>query len=254
MNKKKCAVFTIVKNESYFLPIWIKHYKKYFDSKDIYVLDHESNDGSTTNLDVNVINIFNDLAFDHQWLVDTVQGVQKRLLEEYECVLFAESDELIYTLEKPLNEVITEFISDSNSLYQTATGREIVEDLGKEKSLEPEDEIMEYRNFWFDDPQYHKTLLSKVPLEWVWGFHKIKNGDVDKKYNLWLCHLHRCDFDRMLKRHEERAKKWNLKDDGKEAGFQHRIGDREGVLKYFKDIANPAELIPSKHKQALKGI
>ena len=45
--KKKCAVFTIVKNENYFLPIWLKHYKRYFDNSDIYVLDHQSNDGST---------------------------------------------------------------------------------------------------------------------------------------------------------------------------------------------------------------
>ena len=252
MKKRKCAVFTIVKNESYFLPIWINHYKKYFNVDDIYILDHESNDGSTSNLDVNVVHIFNDLAFDHQWLIDTVQGMQKTLLNDYDCVLFAESDELIYTLEKPLNEVILDFINDENSLYQTATGRELIQDLENEKPLEDNDNIFEFRSLWFDDPQYHKTLLSKIPLEWIWGFHKIKKGEIDKKYGLWLCHLHRCDFNKMLKRHEERAKKWKLKDDGEDAGFQHRIGDREGVLNYFNNIPNKPEQIPNNHKEILK--
>ena len=101
--KKKCAVFTIVKNENYFLPIWLKHYKKYFNNSDIYVLDHQSNDGSTNNLDVNVIRIDYKLAFDHHWLVQTVQQQQTKLLEEYESVLFAEVDEIIYTVNEPLN-------------------------------------------------------------------------------------------------------------------------------------------------------
>jgi hypothetical protein len=79
--KKKCAVYTIVKNENYFLPKWIKHFTKYFDNSDIYILDHQSSDGSTSNLDVNVIEVINELAFDHQWLLDTVENYQSVLLE-----------------------------------------------------------------------------------------------------------------------------------------------------------------------------
>jgi len=252
--KKKCAVFTIVKNENYFLPIWLKHYKKYFDNSDIYVLNHQSDDGSTDNLDVNVELIVNELAFDHQWLVDTVQNFQVKLLEKYDSVLFAESDELVYTLEKPLNEVIDEFLLDGSVLVQTCTAKEVMENLGVEKELELGDEIFQHRHQWYDNPIYHKTLLSKVPLLWVWGFHFIKNGEPNKKYNLQMAHLHRCDFNLMLKRHQERATKWNLKDDGAGVGFQHRIGDRVGVLKYFNNIEGKIEIIPQEHKDALNGI
>ena len=69
-----------------------------------------------------------------------------------------------------------------------------------------------------------------------------------------MAHLHRLDFELMLKRHEERANKWNLKNDGEGVGFQHRIGDREGVMKYFKDISSIPELIPQHHKTILKNI
>ena len=69
-----------------------------------------------------------------------------------------------------------------------------------------------------------------------------------------MVHLHRVDFEMMLKRHEERAKKWNLKNDGPGFGFQHRIGDREGVMEYFKNITSMPTLIPYEHKIILEGI
>ena len=254
--KKKCAVFTIVKNESYFLPIWIKHYKRYFNNSDIYVLDHQTNDGSTSNLDVNVVSVVNELAFDHRWLVEVVQSFQKDLLENYECVLFAESDEIIYSIDKALDESINDFInSDFN--YIRFKVYEIIKDLQKEKILSIDESIIKNRNYWFDNWMYSKSLLSKVPLQWTWGFHNLASypNDPTGTFGLTLCHLHRVDFELMLERHEERATKWKLKNDGPVAGYQHRIGDREGVLEYFNKVIVEGcviEEIPLEHKNKLE--
>jgi len=252
--KKKSAIFTIVKNENYFLPIWIKHYKKYFDESDIYVLDHQSDDGSTSNLNVNVVPVINELAFDHQWLVNTVQNFQKELLEKYECVVFAESDEILYSTEKPFNLVIEDLINNPNQDYITCIGYEVIE-MKDECSLTPEDEIFKNRNYWFKySNHYDKTLISKIPLNWIWGFHSVHGKPKLFTNGVYMVHLHRVDFEMMLKRHEERANKWKLKNDGEGVGFQHRIGDREGVMKYFKDIPSIPELIPDEHKKILNGI
>ena len=252
--KKNSAIFTIVKNENYFLPIWIKHYKKYFEESDIYILDHQSTDGSTNNLTVNVIPVINELAFDHNWLVTTVQDFQKELLEKYECVVFAESDELLYSIEKPLNEIIIDLINDTNQEYITCIGFEVIE-MREERSLTPDDEIFKNRNYWFKHSlHYDKTLISKIPLSWCWGFHSANGKEKKFTHGVHMVHLHRVDFEMMLKRHEERANKWKLKDDGPGVGYQHRIGDREGVMKYFKDIPTKPTLIPNEHKIILKGI
>ena len=253
--KKKCAVFTIVKNESYFLPIWIKHYKKYFSNSDIYVLNHQSNDGSTDNLDVNVIEVVNELAFDHQWLVNTVGSFQSKLLQEYNCVIFAESDELIYSIDKNLNDTIDDFIS-SDFNYVKCKGYEVIQDLENEKSITEEDSIFDNRDNWYECSLYNKPLLSKVPLNWAWGFHNLSHypeTDPIGTYGLTLCHLHRVDFEFMLKRHEERAKKWNLKNDGN-AGAHHRICDRDELLKFFNDVNSEIVKIPKEHKDQLNGI
>ena len=251
--KKKSAVFTIVKNEDYFLPIWIKYYKKYFDESDIYILDHQSDNGSTNNLTVNVIPVINELAFDHQWLVDTVQNFQKELLEKYECVVFAESDELLYSIEKPLNEIIIDLINNKNQDYITCVGYEVIQ-MKDEKSLTFEDEIFKNRNYWFKTFNYDKTLISKIPLNWCWGFHNTNGKEKKFTHGLYMAHLHRVDFEMMLKRHEERSKKWNLKNDGPGVGYQHKIGDREGVMELFKNTPSKIISIPNEHKIILKGI
>ena len=225
----------------------------FFDKNDIYILDHDSDDNSTTDLDVNVVKIHNTLAFDHQWLVNTVQNFQKELLEKYECVVFAESDELIYSIEKPLNEIILDLINNPSEDYITCIGYEVIEMKG-ETSLNQSDEIFKNRNYWFKYSNYDKTLISKIPLTWCWGFHHVNGKIINQSHGLYMTHLHRVDFEMMLKRHEDRAKKWNLKNDGDGVGFQHRIGDREGVMDYFKNIPSIPELIPIEHKIMLEGI
>ena len=258
--KKKCAVFTIVKNEDYFIPIWIKHYQRFFDNSDIYVLDHQSNDGSTDKLEVNLVNVINEVAFDHQWLVDTVQNFQRKLLNEYECVLFAEADEIIYSNEMDFKDLVDKFLQ-SDKPFLKCVGYEIMQDLEKEKTITKDDSIIENRNYWFSDWRYNKPLLSKIAINWAWGFHNFSHYPPDNEnmydFGLTLCHLHRVDFEFMLKRHEDRAKNWNMKNDG-ESGWHHKVGDREGVLKYFKEeVANLGFLaveIPEEHKIALKGL
>ncbi len=68
------AVFTQVKNEKVFLPIWINHYSQYFNTEDLYVLDHQSKDGSADNLSVNRIITKNPYTEDNKWRVGVVEA------------------------------------------------------------------------------------------------------------------------------------------------------------------------------------
>lgn len=254
MVKKPCAVFTTVKNEPVFIPVWLKHYQNYFDNKDIYILNHQSTDGSTENLPVNVINVVNDLTFDHEWLKNVMENMQGTLLESYTSVLFAEVDELIYTVDKPLNDVITEF-NASPSMFQTCTGYEVCQRLGTEPPVDLSKNIFEQRDYWYrDSVGFDKTLLSKKALDYVWGFHKLKNGEEDRLFQLFLCHLHKFDFELMLARHQERVV-WKKKDDDFEkfgASWHQRVFERNALLKYFYGHdRTTVEHIPENHKKIL---
>ena len=129
-------------------------------------------------------------------------------------------------------------------------GYDVVQNVEKEKCLQPGDDVFRYRDYWYPNNMYDKTLISKVPLYWAWGFHTT-NRPVNKTMNVYMAHLHRVDLEQMYERHKERATKWTLKDDGS-AGFHHRIGDREGVEKFFHDIPHHMlTKIPLEHKVKL---
>lgn len=244
--KKRCAVFTTVKNESIFLPIWLKHYQQFFENEDIYVLDHQSTDGSTINLPVNVKTVTNEFVNDHDWLVKLAQDFQRELLTRYQCVIFAESDEILYPLGKPFSQAIDEFIQ-SDDLYLTCQGYSLVQDIQNEIALQKGDVISEKRNYWYKDPAEDKTLISKIPLEWKWGFHSLRYRGNNYNVDWYIAHLHRFDFQTMVARHQERTN-FKQKQDG---GGTHWKSDEKDIFDVFQQTASQPILIPDNHKKAL---
>lgn len=247
--KKRCAVFTTVKNENVFLPIWLRHYQQYFENEDIYVLDHQSTDNSASNLSVNVKEVTNECVNDHQWLIKLAEEFQEELLQTYQCVIFAESDEILYSLKKPLNETIDDFIrSDDN--YVTFNGFSVIQNPETEEPLKPGDKIFSKRNYWFQDNAENKTLMSKVPLQWNWGFHSIKNGSNNFHNDCYIAHLHRFDLNTMIERHQIRTS-FKQKNDG---GGTHWRSNANEIRQMFVTISGQPFLIPEEHKNALKNL
>jgi len=251
--KKKAAVFTIVKDELYFLPRWIKHYQKSFGNEDIYILDHNSTDGSTKDLSVNVIQVNNTISFDHDWLVNQVQNFQQDLLQKYECVLFSEVDEFVYTVEQPLTKLIEQFINDVDINYLTTNTYDLVQSVdNKEFSLNEQEDILSKRSYWIHNPNFGKTLLSKIPLNWSVGFHTLVDKVPCYKYDLFMLHLHKWDFKLMCKR-TFRIKNWTYIDDMN--GWHNKLKTYEELFDYFvENRENSLTLMDEKHKKSLKGL
>ena len=68
----------------------------------------------------------------------------------------ARSDELIYSIEKPLNEIILDLINNPSEDYITCIGYEVIEMKG-ETSLNKSDEIFKNRNM--------AAVLNENPLQ-----------------------------------------------------------------------------------------
>jgi len=217
--KKDKAIFTICHIETFFLPRWINYYSAFFENEDIYVLLH--NDNTVLN-NVNAVYISTSDLFDHKWLRNTVQNFQRKLLQSYECVVFAEIDEFIYSLNVPLDENINRFLSDESCQYQTVTGYDIIQDLDNEPSLSYElsEKIIKNRKYRVkrDLNIKHvsdKTLITKIPLKYSVGFHCLEDGDkmIKGPYNFQMVHLHKIDWEMTKARHIERLDMPLKKDD-----------------------------------------
>lgn len=230
------AVFTIVQNEATFLPIWLRYYSRHFDSEDIYVLDHDSTDGSTAGLEgkCNVISVHRDRKFDHMWLKGVVEDFQAFLLRSYGTVLFAEADEFVVA-DPGRYEGLAQYVAQLDGPAATCTGYNVIQQPG-EPPLRFGEPLLAQRSQWNHSPQYSKRLLSRVPLRWNAGFHIEYNAPaVAADPELLLIHLHRVDYEYCLARHRaalemrwaEEDRKWNL-------GWHQRVVEPEEFDEWFR--------------------
>jgi hypothetical protein len=250
------AAFTIVQNEPVFLPLWLAHYRRYFDPDDIYVLDHDSTDGSTSGLTgtCNVLPVHRSASFDHDWLRSTAEQFQSFLLASYETVLYAEADEFIVA-EPTRHSGLDSYIEELRGPAACCTGYEVVH-YPSEQPLRLDSPILGQRQYWHSSARYSKRLIAKAPLAWGQGFHReLRFPEVRPDPDLYLIHLHRADYDRCHARHRSAASRnWSERDLAGGAGSQNRIVEADEFRHWFYNVglgSAERERIPDRLKALL---
>lgn len=206
------------------------------------MLDNGSKDGSTSQLPCRVVNAPTPYAFDHSWLLQTVQWWFKDLLRQYDWVTFVECDEMLWHpdgLGSYINSIDTRKYPDV-----TANGYELIHIKEYEPPIDMSQPIGEQRRFWFRRQLYSKTLMANHPLKWCLGFHSCHNrlGLYDEQ--LLLIHLHRLDYQMAHDLHMERRKMtWSPNDLACGYGKQNLVID-ESFEKWYYECETPLVEIP----------
>jgi hypothetical protein len=231
------AVFTIVQNEPVFMPLWLRYYGRHFDPADVYVLDHDSTDGSTAAAHgvANVVKVYRDVSFDHTWLTGIVEDFQAFLLRSYDAVLFAEADEFVVP-DPERYAGIGDYMEQLDGLSARCSGYNVVHYADEEPPLSFDRPILRQRRYWHQSPQwYSKRLLSRVPLSWNIGFHQEFNApDVEPDPHLFLVHLHRVDYEYCLDRHRAvTAREWYEGDRRFDLGWHYRVVEPDQFRDWF---------------------
>ena len=211
--KKPYAVFTMVKNEAKFLPLWIKYYSQ-FGTRNLYILNHNSTDGSIesiveNNPNLNIELVEHDFIHDNNWMLNVWTKKQKELLEEYEYVITSDVDEFIIPdPNKYINLYHYVFIMMMNNKDSVCcTGYEVVHQRHEELNhLNWDKPILVYqRKYWIRLDSYDKPYIASRPINWSQGRHfevsdtrkTVRQGreSIPRDDDLILCHLHRVDFE-----------------------------------------------------------
>ena len=225
------AALTIVQNESLFLPIWLGYYSRFFDPEDIYVLDHDSDDGSTAAGGFVRIPVSHP-TFDNTWMVSTVERHQRELLERYEVVLVVDVDEIVAP--DPAWGTLEDYLARFDEDWVNCLGYEVLHMREREPPFSPGVPVLEQRGWWYPNDLYDKPSIARIPLEWRPGFHGRRDYHFNLDPDLRLIHLHRMDYDTCQARHERwTARPWNAKDLEAGWGTHNRVTQNGEFERWF---------------------
>lgn len=190
--------YTIVFNDFVILELWLKYYSRFFE--DLFVIADDTNID-----DPEFKRLLATYKFKFEWipleidpstLLGTVRAKQCEFLQDHEWVLYTNCDEyLVPSQYKDLGELMEK----CELPYISCEAFDVFQDDG-EKPIDFAKPYLKQRKYWFKNNSYNKTVLSRVPLEWVPGCHRTGNmSDEDQKNikdtGLYLVHLKYADMD-----------------------------------------------------------
>lgn len=221
------AVFTIVRDEPFWVPVWIQHYiAQGFLPENIHILNNGGPINESTNQRINVTEVTNPVAFDHFWLRDTVTRKQKELLKTNSVVVFAEIDEFLFWKNGKLIELCDTL--NETLPFIRATCYSPLQDIDAEPEYESGGLLLN-RNKMLRSPGYDKTLISNVCLSWGNGFHVCKESRrTEPSQDVIMIHMWLFDFKKAWQRIQERTLA------GAVGFFGYGLSE-ENLIEYFKN-------------------
>jgi len=200
--RKRRCVLTLVRDEAIFFPVWLRYYSRFFAPEDIYVLDHQTTDGSTDGEGFVRIPVEHE-DYDMLWMGRVVEEHQHSLFGSYDVVLVTDVDEIIAP--NPEMGTLEDYIDRFDEEFVNCLGYEILHMHETEPSFDPSRPVMRQRSHWFANDGYDKPVLSSGPMRWVPGFHQRADGRFNPDPDFRLIHLHRVDLELCRLRHRMRS-------------------------------------------------
>jgi hypothetical protein len=198
----RAAAITFAYNESFNLQNWIRYFGSQIGTKNLFVVDHGTNDGSTDDLgDVNRIALPHN-EFDDNAKTNFVNGLQHGLLNFYDTVIYTDADELVVP-DPALYPNLTTYLEQRTFDYVSCVGLNIIHMLSVEEPLELAEPILQQRRFAKFASAGCKPAVTRVPMTWAPGFHSSnKPPQIDPA--LFMFHMKWVDYNITMQRHRLR--------------------------------------------------
>lgn len=241
----RIAVFTIVYNEHVVLPLWARYYAAQFGAENLFVIDQGSSEPAYADSlpkGVNIVRVPRDV-FDNWLIARQVALFQRFLLEAYDSVLYTDSDEFVCVDPAVLDgRTLSEFLRALPETVGITKGFNLVHDLASEPAYDPARPLLQQRKYLHRMPMMDKPLISRIPLNWVAGFHQAAEGGVEIP-GLYMLHLRWFDLDFALRKGGfYRASAWNQYDVEHKLADYQRDGEQE-IINRFKSLAAEATAV-----------
>lgn len=207
------AAVTMVYNERFKLPRWVDYYSKQLSPSNCYIIDHGSDDGSTSDIGKCQLIRIPRTTHDNQRRTDFVSNFVNGLLKYYSHVLYTDCDEIIVA-DPDQYAGIGDFCNKENPDYLYSIGVDVLHKYDIEPPLRPEEKITRQRSFVHFSSAMCKHTVARFPVTWTKGFHSSQYAP--KFGGLFNFHLRYSDLDEGLGRLTltREAVKWAFSNEG----------------------------------------
>lgn len=220
----RVAAITFCRDEGRMLPLWIGYYGAQFGVDNLYVVDDNSEDGSTDDLPCDVLHIpsirggkFNSTR------MAMVGNLGRSLLQVYDVLLFCDTDEFIVP-DPDRYAGLSSYVEAQDAAGINAVGSlgfNVVHAVDSEPPLDLGRPLLGQRRLAKFLPLMCKPAIKWVPAHWSDGTHGVRTPyRVDP--DLWMFHMKFADRDLLQEAADHRKRMVDA--DGRSRDTQWRQG------------------------------
>lgn len=233
------AVITFVYNEVVNLPIWCRYYGGIFGERNLFVIDHSSSDGSTSDLGlVNKLWFSREELDEHKRCVFMASFV-KGLLEYFDTVIYTDGDEMLVP-DLGIYKDLKDYLEKNDFEYIAPIGLNVTHVISMEAPLNLAWPILRQRRFARFSASMCKPLITRVPIVWGTGFHA-SDKPIKIDPNLYNLHLRHMDYNIGIQKQKlTREMTWAASSLAANHGAHARYDDTRFIREAFLDPNNLA--------------
>ena len=235
----KTLAFTFVQNDLVGLRLWLSYYTKYFDDLNIYCFNTKEEHRKDLDELKREYDFVYEFLYEYEGnkidgtpavLLGFIKDIQNTFLGDHDWILCCNLDEIFISKRGNLKDLMEKHKNELVAL--PSEGYDVIQ-AEDEKPIDYSKPLFEQRKYMVKNPNYNKIVLTRVPLNWVAGLHKIDSMTDDesrviKNTGLYLIHFKHADLTR------EKTGPFTVNLDSKIMG--HKPEDRIRIPKYFRKL------------------
>ena len=186
----RAAAFTMVRDESVFLDIWLRYYAGQLGAPQLYVIDHGSAEPVAAPAGVSVVRLPRE-PLDEITRCRIVTDFNAFLLASYDITVFSDADEIVAP-DPARHENLGAYLQAAGGEATAGVGLALVQRRGEEPPIDPMRPILAQRGYAHFHGLYNKPLVARAPIQWKHGFHGAKSP-METDPDLYIFHLKAMD-------------------------------------------------------------
>jgi len=197
-SRKKIGVVSMVRNDRFFIPKWMKYYGAQLGHENLYlILDGHDQDFPEGHETINVIRIprqkLNRTSGDKN-RINVISNFVKALFPRYDLVIAHDIDEIL-VVDPNQHLTLADYLQRRiRSASLSALGLDVGQHLELEQPIDPARPFLEQRSFAHVSARYTKAVVATRPLIWGSGFHRVRFRNFHIDPNLFLFHFGMVDY------------------------------------------------------------